>query len=478
MKRNPAEVEKSISETYAEFGLGLRYEDIPLEVVAKAKDHIMDTIGCGLAGSTMEWAQITMGMAKHLGGTPEATIIRDGAQVAAPSAALACGAACSSLDYDDTGYWVGAVHSSRILVPTALAVAEAMGRSGKDLIKSTIVGWEIANRIGIAQGVDRERRYELSAYYKIMKRPEVGGEHFAAAAVAALLMGLDRDQISSSIAFVSPLYGGKRAYSQSHREGGDSVPFACGWAAHAGVMAAIAAQKGLVGPRLIFEGDKGFFNQLELGELYAPEKLTEELERRWYTLGNCIKFYPAGHGIHHFIESLKTVMNEHKVRPDNVEEVICHVPQNRVVLHFEFLEQKLNPTPYSSRFSLPFILASVLIDGDWNVTSSIGGKVKDRQRLELAKRVHYSFEEDSWLEDNRGSITVRSKDGKSYKAKHPYLLGLPSNTPSHQQIVDKFRYNASLVLSNNATNKLLNSLENLENVKNIAELMRMTCPSM
>ncbi len=474
---NPANVAKSISETYAEFGLGIQYDTIPPEVIAKAKDHIMDTIGCGLAGSVMELAQITIGIAKLLGGPSDATVIGDGARVAAPNAALACGAACSCLDYDDTGYWVGAAHSSRALVPVSLAVADWMGNSGKDLIKATIVGWEIANRVGNAQGMDRERRYELKAYYKVRKRPGTYN-HFAAAAEAALLMGLNRDQISSAIDFATCLAEGTRPGAlQSHREGADSIPFAAGWTAHAGIIAAIAAQKGLVGPRLIFEGDKGFFKQLDLGELYAPEKLTEELGRRWYTLDNCIKFYPAGHGTHHWIESLKTVIREKKVRPDNVKEVICHAPKGRVEAHFEFREQKLNPRPFPSRFSLPFMLASVIVDGDWNVTSSTDEKVKDPQRLELAKRVNYSFEEDSWLEANRGSITVKTKDGKSYRAKYPHLLGLPSNPASHEQILDKFRYNASFVLTESATDKLVMILENLEQVKNVAEVMRMTVPS-
>ncbi|MDP2953038.1 MAG: MmgE/PrpD family protein, partial [Chloroflexota bacterium] len=339
-----------------------------------------------------------------------ATIIGDGARVAAPNAALACGAACTALDLDDTGYWVGAVHSSRALVPASLAVADWMGSTGKDLIKATIVGWEIANRLGNASGVDRSRRYELAVIHTEERRPGTGGvnNHFAAAAEAGLLMGLNRDQISSALAFVGCLVGPTVLHGQAHREGGTVRPLSNGWHAQAGVIAAIAAQKGLVGPRLIFEGDKGYFNQLDLGELYAPEKLTEGLGQRWYTLGNCIKFYPAGHGIHHWIESLKTVMREHKVEPDNVEEVICHAPRQRVVLHFEFPEEKVNPSPYHSRFSMPFILSTVLIDGDWNVTSSIGEKMKDPRKPELAKRVHHSFEEDSWLEGNRGSITVKT----------------------------------------------------------------------
>ncbi|MFC1870432.1 MmgE/PrpD family protein [Chloroflexota bacterium] len=473
---NPVKVAKSISETYAEFSLGLRYEAIPTEVIAKAKDHILDTIGCGLAGSTMEWALTIMGMAKHLGGPGEATIIGDGSRVATPNAALACGAACTCLDYDDTFYWGGKGHASRALVPASLTVAEWTGSTGKDLIKATIVGWEISNRLANAQSVDQERRSEVAVHHKSRERSAEQRNHFAAAAEAALLMGLEREQFSSAIALVSCLGVPVCGMNQSHREGADAWIFANGWAALAGVMAATAAQKGMVGPRLIFEGDRGFFKQLDLQELYAPDKLTEGLGTRWYTLDNCIKFYPAGHGIHHWIESLKQVIKEHKVGPDDVEEVITHVPKQRVERHFDFSEQKLNPSPYASRFSLPFILASVMIDGDWKVTSAIGGKVKEPRRLELAKRVHYSLEEDSWLEDNRGSITVKTKDGKSYKAKHPRLLGLPSNPPSHQQIVDKFRENASFVLNKSATEKLVNALENLEQVKNVAEVMRMTAP--
>lgn len=291
-----------------------------------------------------------------------------------------------------------------------------------------------------------------------------------------MLMGLNRDQISSAIALVASFNGCRHGVSQSHREGGDAMPFTAGWSAHAGVMAAMAAQEGLVGPRLVFEGDKGFFSHLDLGDLHTPEKLTENLGGKWYTLDNCIKFYPAGHGIHHWIESLKTVMREHKVTAEDVDEVVCHVPKQRVELHFEFPEQKLNPRQYNARFSLPFILATVLVDGEWNVASVLEAKLKDRKKQDVAKQVHYSFEEASWLEKNRGSLTVKTKGGKSYREKHPYLLGLPSNPPTHQQIVDKFLYNASFVLSKKSSGKLVSTLEGLEQVKNVAEIVRLMVP--
>lgn len=473
---NPAEVAKSVSEAYAEFGLGLRYDRLPPEVVSKAKDHLLDTIGCGLRGSTTDYGRAITSLVLDMGGPPESTIIGNGSRVAAGSAALANGTICSCLDFDDTGYWAGSVHSSRALVPTFLSLAEMMGRSGQDLITATVAGWEIANRVGNAQGVDRERRYDVEAYKKIIKRKSVGSNHFGAAAGAGLLLGLDRDQISSAIGFAAFMDGGGLGTSQSHREGTDAMPLSTGWTAHAGIVAAMAVKKGLMGPRLIFEGDKGFFSVLALGELFAPEKLTEGLGARWYTMDNCIKFYPGGHGIHHFIESLKTVIRDNQVRAEDVEEVVCHVPNGRAESHFEFAEQKLNPRQYDSRFSMPFILATVLVDGDWNVDSPSPAKLKDPRRLELARRVHCSIEVDSWKEENRGSITVKTRNGMRYEAKHPRLLGLPSNLPSHRQIVEKFRLNASAVLTRSATDKLVKRIETLEGAKSVADVMLLTVP--
>ncbi|MFC1870433.1 MmgE/PrpD family protein [Chloroflexota bacterium] len=96
------EAHKSYSRILSEFATSLKYQDIPPDVVANVKEHIIDTMGCLLAGSTMDWMEKIKSVAKRLAGNPEATIIGDGTKIGVANAALFNGTLGRALDLDDT----------------------------------------------------------------------------------------------------------------------------------------------------------------------------------------------------------------------------------------------------------------------------------------------------------------------------------------------------------------------------------------
>ena len=155
------ETQKSYSRILAEFVAGLKYQDIPSEVVNKVKDHILDTMGCLLAGSTTDWMKQVNNVAKRLGGNPEATLIGDGTRVGVANAAMANGTLGRALDLDDTHFrpWE---HVSAYVVPTAFAVGEWLGKSGKDVITAAVAGYEVACRVGLAKLRDRSFMHDSS----------------------------------------------------------------------------------------------------------------------------------------------------------------------------------------------------------------------------------------------------------------------------------------------------------------------------
>ena len=478
--------EQSCSETLANFVAKLRYEDIPAAVAAKARTHILDSIGNALAGSTMEWARNGSSVFRKLAGPPEATVIGHAGRIAAANAAIANGIGIAALDYDDTDYGGGGNHMSRHVVATALAAGEAANCTGKDLITAVVIGYEVAPRVGASLMVDRYGvraaratwgAEELAAHHRMhheggmLVRAYVPGL-YSSALIAGRLFGLNAQQLTSA----QGLVGGLGLFlGQSHREGADAHVHAA-WAAHSGIIAASWARDGLRGPRLIYEGDRGLLAVIGK-DLHDATRLTSGLGTEWTTLKNVLKFYPAGHGPHHFMEALKSLVIEYKLRPQDVLQIDCRAPAQRIEFHFEPKETKLHPTPYNARFSLPYLLARLLADGELGPLSFTADKVTEPAVLELASRVTYTADEASWFGEQRGEVTVKLRDGRSLVRSAPELLGFPSRPCTREDVVSKFRANAKLIHENpKRTDELLAALESLEKIKNIRDIMNLATP--
>ncbi|MBI2908964.1 MAG: MmgE/PrpD family protein [Chloroflexi bacterium] len=464
---------KSYSRTLAEFATQLKYEDIPSDVVARVKDHITDTVGCAVAGSAMDWTRKIASVAKRMGGPPEATIIGDGARMGVASAVLANAACGRALDIDDTHFRPWA-HLSAFVVPTAFTVGEALGKGGKDVITAAIAGYELACRFGLALGMDKVFMHDPTVGSVENKPVQRVATVFAAALEAARLMELDVDNTVSALGFAGSL---NLSLMQTHREKAQALPFNYGWGAHAGVVAAMTAEAGLKGPERIFEGDRGYFAALYASDPHDPPRLVENLGTAWESALGTIKFFPAGHGTHYFLNSLRT-LRKAGLRAEDVGEINCYVPAIRAEFHFLPREKAYRPGAYDARFSLPYLLSVMLVDGNVGIRSFSEEKVRDPEILGLADKIVHTLDEESWRPENRGRIVVKTRDGRvlEQSTPHTHLPGTPEHPAPHQDIVDKFKDNASLVLSDSAVDKLLRALEKLEEVDDVGEIMRLTVP--
>src|SRR2546421_373835 len=137
------------SQQMAEFVAGLRFEDLPTDVVAAARRHMLDAVGVALAASALGAGGPVIEMTRSWAGARESSVI--GYDFGAPAswAALANGTLTHALDYDDT-HVESVVHPSAFVVPAALAVGEEIGASGRDIVTAAVAGYEIATRIGAA----------------------------------------------------------------------------------------------------------------------------------------------------------------------------------------------------------------------------------------------------------------------------------------------------------------------------------------
>lgn len=135
----------------------LSVDAVPGSVINNAKWCLLDSLSCALFGSRQPWARI---MAEEMiaeGSKGHSSIMGRAEMLAAPAAALCNGTATHGFELDDL-LDEAIVHPGAIVVPAALAAAEAVEAPGSRLLLGVIAGYEAINRVGLAIGVEPARR--------------------------------------------------------------------------------------------------------------------------------------------------------------------------------------------------------------------------------------------------------------------------------------------------------------------------------
>ena len=129
----------------------VNYEDLPQTVIEATRLQILDTIAAMVAGTKVSISNELEQLVKFvtsMGGSEESSIVGFGGKVPAPNAALVNGVLCARRDFDDTQLFYGGGHTSRSIIPTALAIAEREGKvSGKRLLTAVALAHDLECRI-------------------------------------------------------------------------------------------------------------------------------------------------------------------------------------------------------------------------------------------------------------------------------------------------------------------------------------------
>jgi 2-methylcitrate dehydratase PrpD len=284
--------------TLARYAAGLRYEDLPGEVVAKAKDIIADTVAACICGADMPWSRIVIDYAERTGPGGNSKILGRGTSVQAPAAALANGALAHSFELDSLTRPGAGAHPGATVLPPALAIAQQVGASGKQLIAAIVAGNEVMIRIGRATGHTNEARG--------FHAPGTTGP-FGAAVACGLLLGLDERQMTNALGIAGSLAGGLLEFARG--DGGMVKRLHLGRASEAGVMAASLAAGGFEAPRTVIEGEFGFL------KVFCTEwdesLLTRRLGSDFVTMSAVLKRYPCHATAHAPVKAVRDLQAEH-----------------------------------------------------------------------------------------------------------------------------------------------------------------------
>src|SRR5204862_8324595 len=270
----------------AEYAAGLRYEDLPAEVVACAKDCIIDTVAACVCGSVLPWSRIVIDYAERTGPGGASRILGAGSAVQAPAAALANGALAHAFELDALTRPGAGAHPGATVLPPALAVAQQPGVDapraigGQDLIAAFVAGNEVMIRIGRATGHTNEARG--------FHAPGTTGP-FGAAVACGHLLGLDADKMANAIGLAGSLAGGLLEFARG--DGGMVKRLRLGRASEAGALAASPAAAGFTRPPPALEGQFGFLRVFCTE--FDENQLTQGLGQEFVTLSTVLKRYPV-----------------------------------------------------------------------------------------------------------------------------------------------------------------------------------------
>ena len=449
------------AERLAAFATSLSFDEIPADVREAAKLHLLDVVGCGLAADGLGVATEGRAAMAELGGEPQASVIGLDGALPAPNAAFANAMLCHGLDFDDT-HSDSVSHVSAVVCPSSLAVAEARGATGRELLAAIVAGNETVTRVGAAaSGRFHARGFHPTAICGI----------FGGAAAASRLTGSDAATTASALGIAGSFAGGLFAYLDDATA---TKPLHPAWAAHGAVLAARLAALGAEGPPGVIEGRFGLYHAFvgaSAGELPIDAEL-DDLGRRWETPRIAYKPYPACHFVHGSLGATASLRDA--VDPADVEDVVVFVPEAGVSLVLEPAAAKVAPrTAYEAKFSLQYSTAAMLVHGSAGLGAYTDEAIADPRVLELARKVRYETKEyETYPAAFPGGVRIRLADGRVLEADLPHQRGGPENPLAPEEVRAKFRENARLALPEAAVDVLEQAILGLDEQPDVRGLLR------
>jgi hypothetical protein len=437
---------KTIAQHYAEFLVKLNYQQIPNEVILSAKRHILDTIGVAIRGRTHENAVNSLKglieVNKHSEFIP---VWGSKVKLSTEYAALANGVAAHCLDFDDT-HTDSIVHGSTIITPVVLALGEELNSSGEELLTAFIGGWEVAARIGLAsKGTFHKRGFHTTSIAGI----------FGAVAAASKLLNLNEDQIVNALGLAGSQTSGINEYLSNSSS---SKSMHAGWSAFSGILSTRFAKNGMTGPHSVFEGRDGIFKTYGIFDECDLPIATSSLFKTWETTRISIKPYPCCHFAHAFIDCISSLL-EKGIQVEAISAINCYVPEIEQALICEPFAEKLRPvTTYGAKFSLPFLLATKLLDKKINHNTFILKNLNRNDIKAISDLVSYESADPSttmFPKTFPGHLLVTLKDGKVITERLDINIGHPDNPISQELLLDKFSDNCSGLISEQAIKKII-----------------------
>jgi 2-methylcitrate dehydratase PrpD len=417
----------TVAETLATAIAGLNAERVPQTLRAMADNLVLDIFGLCLAGRGTDYVRAALA---GVDGDGHCTVIGHARRCDSAGAALINGTAAHGEDFDDT-FEGGPVHAGAVIVPAVLAAAERFGLDGKAVLLGLAVGVETTCRLSLVT----PRLIHKAGFHPT----SVFGTMAAAAAVGAA-MRLDARQLVDALGIAGSMASGIIEYLA---DGSWTKRLHPGWAAQAGLRAALLARQGFEGPRSVFEGTHGLFNGFAHTTKGNYGKLTDGFGREWIAETLAFKPFACGTMTHPYIDCAIRLAAR-GIKAEAIESIVCEVAEGTVHRLWEPLAFKqAPPNPYAGKFSGPFCVAVGFTTGDAGLAAFTDETVADPRIRALAAKVSFVIDPANPYPDNyTGHLRATMRDGRVVEERQPHLRGGAHEKLTRSAIEAKFAANA------------------------------------
>jgi len=447
----------------AQFAAELTYEKIPPPIIEHIKTCVLDTLGCGLFGSTLPWAKIVADFTQEMGGKPEATVWGRNFKVTAPEAALANGTAVHSFELDDL-HKTSIVHPGGIAATAAMAVAEHVGGcGGKEFLAAVVAGYEVGIRVGMSVGTSHLQR-------GFHNTGTIGT--FGAGAAAGRVLKLDPEKMTHALGIAGTQAAGLMAaqYSAMVKR------MHAGRAAQSGVYGGLLAQRGFTGITNILEAEYGGFCKT-MADTSDMEKLTEGLGENFETGNVGFKPYAAGGSTHTAHEAVKSIIKENHLTAELIDRIIIRA--TTVTYHHTSWEYKPEGIT-SAQMNMQYVVAVTALEGELFIDQFTNEKMEDPKIIAFTRKVELipDPELDKLGPEFRHAIIaeVKTKNGRVLRERVDTAKGSATKPMSKNDVLGKYRVLAGKVLHPQRVDELPETIFKLEKMEDVRDLAKILIP--
>jgi 2-methylcitrate dehydratase PrpD len=435
-----------ITEQLAEFVAARPAGGYPPAAAHAGRRTVANAVALAAGAARHQAVTAVAELVSELGGDGSASVLGTDMQLPAQWAALVNGVAVHVEDFDDT-HLETVVHPGAPVVPAALALAEHLDATGRELLDAVVLGTEVALRVAMAAGPRHfDRGWHLTGT----------AGHFGAAAAAARVLGLDRETTGNALGIA-----GTQAAGLQVALGSMTKALHPGKAAMNGVEAALLAARGFTGPTDVVEARRGFAFVTSPDPHLGPA--TSELGERWEVERNTFKPYACGIVSHPAIDAALAIRGYVR-SPSDV--VAISVGVNPIVLDVMGVEDP--PDGLQSKFSVYHCVAVGLLDGAAGPAQYSDERATADDTRAVRRLV--TVETDDAIARDEAWIRVSLADGTEREHHVEHARGSEARPLTDDELRDKARLVAGPVLGEHAVDALIALALRLEELQHASTL--------
>jgi len=435
-----------ITSKFTEFIVSTSYDQLPDDVIQKAKECFTDFVGVALRGSETESGEAVKNIIRP---GDESTVIGQGRSTPM-EAGLANGIFAHSMDLDD-GHRLAMLHPGACVIPAALSLCEAENRTGKELIESIVVGYQVA----IALGMTVSPGHRSRGFHSTGTCGTLG-----AASAACKAMDLSETQITNALGLAGTQAAG---LLESDHSGSMGKHLHAGRAAQSGILSALLAKNGFTGAGTILEGREGFLRSMAGID---PEKIETDSYIEGYKISDVyFKIYPVCRHLHSSIDALLEIIKEDQLELEEIEKITVNT-YKIAAEHDDY-----HPTSTEAlRQSLPVSMAVALLNHYQETGDLIEFSYSPRNKEginDISGKIQIKIDSNldkQYPQSRPSEVTIFTEKG-IYKNKVDLPQGEPGN-PLKQGIEWKFRN-----LNPDVDARVLNVIGNMDSYPDVRQFM-------